>query len=177
MHAGTGGEIIALDAKELAVRKVSCRDVIDAHLARIDAVNATYNAIVSLRPADALLADADAADAIVARGDPLGPLHGLPHAVKDLAATKGLRTTFGSPLFADFVPTHDALFVERLRAAGAILIGKTKVPEFGLGSHSDNPVFGTTRTRTIRALQHHRRQRQNSRSACVCSVSINSVSI
>lgn len=149
MRAGKGGEIIALEATELAAaiaaRKLSCREVMETHLARIDAANITYNAIVSLRPADALLAEADAADAIVARGDPLGPLHGLPHAVKDLAATKGLRTSFGSPLFADFVPTHDALFVERLRAAGAILIGKTNVPEFGLGSHSYNAVFGTTR--------------------------------
>ncbi len=149
MHTGMSGEIVALDATAMvaaiATRELSCREVMEAHLARIEAVNGTYNAIVSLRSSDALLAEADEADAAVARGDAVGPLHGLPHAVKDLAATKGLRTTFGSLLFADFVPTHDALFVERLRAAGAILIGKTNVPEFGLGSHSYNPVFGTTR--------------------------------
>ena len=132
-------------AAAIAARELSCREVMEAHLARIEAVNGLYNAIVSQRPADVLLAEADAADAAVARGEALGPLHGLPHAVKDLAATKGLRTTFGSPLFANFVPTHDALFVERLRAAGAIVIGKTNVPEFGLGSHSYNRVFGTTR--------------------------------
>ena len=149
VHAGTDHGIVALDAAAMAAaiaaRELSCREVMEAHLARIEAVNGLYNAIVSQRPADVLLAEADAADAAVARGEALGPLHGLPHAVKDLAATKGLRTTFGSPLFANFVPTHDALFVERLRAAGAIVIGKTNVPEFGLGSHSYNRVFGTTR--------------------------------
>ena len=149
VRAGAHGGIVALDATTmaaaLAARELSCREVMQAHLARIEAVNGTHNAIVSLRSADALLAEADVADAAVARGDALGPLHGLPHAVKDLAATKGLRTTFGSPLFADFVPTQDALFVERLRVAGAIFIGKTNVPEFGLGSQSYNRVFGTTR--------------------------------
>ena len=103
------------------------------------------NAIVSLRPEDDLLAEADAADRDLADGHWRGPLHGLPHAVKDLALTKGLRTTFGSPVFAEFVPDKDGLSVGRLRAAGAIFIGKTNVSEFGLGSHSYNAVHGTTR--------------------------------
>ena len=143
-----GDDIVALDARAMvqAIRSkhLSCREVMAAHLNRIEAVNPTVNAIVSLRPREDLLAEADAADHDLARGRWRGPLHGLPHAVKDLAATRGLRTTFGSPLFADFVPGHDALFVERLRAAGAILIGKTNVPEFGLGSQTYNPVFGST---------------------------------
>ncbi len=142
-------EIIALDAVSIMAaireRRLSCREVMTAHLARIEAVNGFYNAIVSLRSANELLAEADAADADLAGGRWRGPLHGLPHAVKDLTATRGLRTTYGSPLFADFVPTHDALCVERMRAAGAIIVGKTNVPEFGLGSQSFNPVFGATR--------------------------------
>ena len=134
---------IALGAA-IAARRLSSREVMAAHLARIHAVNPGVNAIVSLRPDEALLAEADECDAAAARGDWRGPLHGLPHAVKDLAATKGLRTTYGSPLFADHVPNKDALFVERLRRAGAIVIGKTNVSEFGLGSHSYNTVHGTT---------------------------------
>ncbi len=128
----------------IRAKRLSCREVMAAHLDQIEAVNGAVNAIVSPRPREDLLAEAEAADVDLARGHWRGPLHGLPHAVKDLAATRGLRTTFGSPLFADFVPGHDALFVERLRAAGAILIGKTNVPEFGLGSQTYNPVFGST---------------------------------
>ncbi|WP_158808881.1 amidase [Beijerinckia sp. L45] len=142
-------DIVTLDATALSAaiktKAVSCREVMSAHLARIEAVNGQVNAIVSLRDPAVLLAEADAADEDLARGHWRGPLHGFPHTVKDLAATKGLRTTLGSPLFKDNVPDTDALFVERLRAAGAILIGKTNVPEFGLGSHTYNPVFGTTR--------------------------------
>ncbi len=136
----------------IKARDLSCREVMRAHLDRIAAVNGAVNAIVSLRDPAALLAEADACDADLAAGRWRGPLHGFPHAVKDLAPTRGLRTTWGSPLFADHVPTADALFVERLRAAGAILIGKTNVPEFGLGSHSANPVFGTTRNAFDRRL-------------------------
>ncbi|GJE18657.1 amidase [Methylobacterium marchantiae] len=142
------GGIIGLDATQLVAairaRQVSCREVIEAHLDRIAQVNERVNAIVSLRSREYLLADADAADADLIRGHWRGPMHGLPHAVKDLAPTRGLRTTFGSPIFAEHVPQEDALFVERLRKAGAILIGKTNVSEFGLGSHSYNPVWGTT---------------------------------
>ena len=116
-----------------------------AHLARIGEVNPRLNAIVTLLPEERLLADAARADAAVAAGEPLGPLHGLPAAHKDLTLTRGIRTTFGSPIFADFVPEEDALIVERLRAAGAITIGKTNTPEFGAGSQTFNAVFGPTR--------------------------------
>lgn len=126
-------------------REVSAREVMAAYLDHIAAVNPHVNAIVSLRPRAALLAEAEAADAAVARGEATGPLHGLPQAIKDLAATKGLRTTLGSPLFAEQVPEEDAIFVARMRAAEAIIIGKTNVPEFGYGSNSYNPVFGLTR--------------------------------
>ncbi|MHC1999154.1 amidase [Methylobacterium sp. CM6241] len=142
------GGIVGLDATQMMAairdRHISCREVMEAHLDRIALVNGRVNAIVSLRDRGRLLTEAHAADADLRRGLWRGPMHGLPHAVKDLAPTRGLRTTFGSPIFADHVPKEDALFVERLRAAGAILIGKTNVSEFGLGSHSYNPVWGTT---------------------------------
>ncbi|MEX5564596.1 amidase [Pseudophaeobacter sp. 1A16562] len=113
-------------------------------LARIEAVNPDLNAIVGLRPAEELMEEARRADAMRAANVPLGPLHGLPMAIKDLANVKGIASTQGSPLMKDFVPTEDELFVSRLRAAGAILIGKTNTPEFGLGSHTFNPVYGAT---------------------------------
>ncbi|MEX5578741.1 amidase [Pseudophaeobacter sp. A-200-2] len=113
-------------------------------LARIEAVNPDLNAIVGLRPAEELMEEARRADAMRAANVPLGPLHGLPMAIKDLANVKGIASTQGSPLMKDFVPTEDELFVWRLRAAGAILIGKTNTPEFGLGSHTFNPVYGAT---------------------------------
>ena len=132
-------------ARRIGGREVSAVEVMKAHLARIHEVNPRLNAIVTLLPEEALLAEAEKADRAVAAGDPLGPLHGLPVAHKDLTLTRGIRTTFGSPIFADFVPEEDALIVERLRAAGAITIGKTNTPEFGAGSQTFNPVFGPTR--------------------------------
>ena len=132
-------------ARRLAGREVSAVEVMKAHLARIHDVNPGLNAIVTLLPEERLLAEAEKADRAVAAGDPLGPLHGLPVAHKDLTLTRGIRTTFGSPIFADFVPEEDALIVERLHAAGAITIGKTNTPEFGAGSQTFNPVFGPTR--------------------------------
>ena len=141
-------EICFLTATELARkmrdRELSAVEVMDAHLAQIDRVNPAVNAIVTLLPERALAGAADADEAIAA-GDRLGPLHGLPVAHKDLVVTAGIRTTFGSPIFADFVPDVDALIVERLRRAGAITIGKTNTPEFGAGSQTFNPVFGPTR--------------------------------
>ncbi|WP_343033870.1 amidase [Aurantimonas aggregata] len=125
--------------------EVSSREIATSFLEHIDSVNPAHNAIVSLRNRDAILAEADAADERLRAQGPDGLLHGLPIAIKDLAATRGLRTTFGSPIHADFVPDADSLTVERIRAAGAIIIGKTNTPEFGLGSHTYNPVFGTTR--------------------------------
>ena len=142
-------DLCRLGAGDLAAairdRKVSVREVMVAYLDHIERTNPDYNAIVSLRPREILLAEADAADGQVARGETIGPLHGVPQAIKDLAATAGLRTTLGSPLFADQVPEIDALIVARVRQAGAIVIGKTNTPEFGLGSNTYNPVFGITR--------------------------------
>ena len=136
-------------SRAIQARQVSCREVMQAYLARIAAVNPRHNAIVSLRDADVLLREADARDAELAHaraaGAPIGWMHGLPQAIKDLALTANLRTTFGSPLLRDFIPTEDALMVQRMKAAGCIVIGKTNVPEFGLGSHTFNDVFGATR--------------------------------
>ncbi|PSJ55624.1 amidase [Pseudaminobacter soli (ex Li et al. 2025)] len=142
------GEICRMSAVELVekikARQLSVREVATAFLDRIDAVNPKVNAIVSLRDRADILAEADAADSALAKGATPGPLHGLPIAIKDLALTRGLKTTFGSPIFADFVPDEDDFFVERMRAAGAIFIGKTNTPEFGLGSNTYNNVFGAT---------------------------------
>lgn len=137
-----------LSAVELAAmirrRDVSSREALAAALARIDEVNPTLNAVVTLVP-DRAEAWADEADAAIARGDDVGLLHGLPIAHKDLEPTAGIRTTSGSPLLADFVPDIDGLVVQRLRAAGAVTIGKTNTPEFGAGSQTFNRVFGATR--------------------------------
>lgn len=125
-------------------RKISCVEVMTDYLDRIDAVNPHVNAIVSIRPRDVLLAEAAAADADLAAGRDRGWLHGIPQAPKDLTATKGIPTSMGSPILAKVTPSADSILVERTRAAGAILIGKTNTPEFGLGSHTYNQVFGTT---------------------------------
>jgi amidase len=114
-----------------------------AHLSQIERVNPKVNAIVTLT-AERAMARACAADEVLARGEEVGPLHGLPVAHKDLIPTRGVRTTFGSLVFKDFVPDHDALIVERLREAGAISVGKTNTPEFGAGSQTFNEVFGET---------------------------------
>jgi amidase len=142
-------ELCAFGAVALAElirrRDVSAAEVMATYLDHIERVNPAVNAIISLRPRDELLAEARKADKALARGGAVGPLHGVPQAIKDLALTKGLRTTFGSHLFADFVPDQDAIIVERMRAAGALIIGKTNVPEYGYGSNSYNPIFGLTR--------------------------------
>jgi amidase len=148
-NAITADPITALSACELSeqihARNVSCREVMSAYLARVDALNPTCNAIVSLQPREGLLAQADARDAQLARGVDLGWMHGFPMAIKDLAATAGIVTTAGSPLFAHHVPEQDGLMVARMKRAGGIVIGKTNTPEFGLGSHTYNRVFGVTR--------------------------------
>lgn len=142
-------ELLELSAVELSrkihAREVSAREVMEATLARIAAVNPQINAIVSLRDGDALLAEANAADVELAEGRSRGPLHGIPQAIKDLAMTAGIPTTMGSPVFARQVPEEDGIQVARIRAAGGLFIGKTNVPEFGLGSHTYNPLFGPTR--------------------------------
>ncbi|GIW80167.1 MAG: amidase [Gemmatales bacterium] len=142
-----GNELCFRTATELSrlIRQgeVSAREVMEAHLAQIERVNPTVNAIVTLLPERAR-EWAREADERQTRGEPLGPLHGLPIAHKDLVCTKGIRTTFGSPIYRDYVPKHNDLIVERLQAAGAITIGKTNTPEFGAGSQTYNEVFGET---------------------------------
>jgi amidase len=140
--------ITALGAVHLSAairgRAVSCAEVMQAYLDRIGRLNPTYNALVALRDGDDLLREAAEADAKLARGEPVGPLHGFPLAVKDLDSVRGLPFTQGSPIFANRIAEADSIMAARLRAAGAIFIGKTNVPEFGLGSHSFNPVYGVT---------------------------------
>ena len=131
-------------ARRIRAKDLSAREVVAAHLERIDRVNLAVNAIVT-RVTEPALDRARAADEALARGEPCGPLHGLPVVHKDLQITRGIRTTFGSPIFKDFVPDEDSLIVQRIRAAGAILLGKTNTPEFGAGSQTFNPVFGATR--------------------------------
>ncbi|MBU3068564.1 hypothetical protein KOI40_01970 [Aestuariicella sp. G3-2] len=129
----------------LANGDISAVEVMTSFLDRIETVNPKVNAICTLLEREEALALAREADAQRARGEPLGPLHGIPIACKDLARTKGMRTTMGSLACKDMIPDTDSLFVERLRAAGALIIGKTNTPEFGAGSHTFNDVFGTTK--------------------------------
>lgn len=131
-------------ARLIRAKKLSAREALAAHLAQIERVNPKVNAIVTLVPEMAAEAAAKA-DEMQARGETLGALHGLPVAHKDLMETRGIRTTFGSPLYKDNIPTEDDLVVERMRRAGAIIIGKTNTPEFGSGSQTFNTVFGATR--------------------------------
>ncbi len=130
-------------ARRIRVREVSVCEVVQAHLEQIERVNPQVNAIVTLC-ADVARQEAVRADEVLARGDAVGPLFGLPIVHKDLVETRGLRTTYGSPLFRDFVPDFDALIVERLKAAGAITLGKSNTPEFGAGSQTYNEIFGET---------------------------------
>lgn len=126
-------------------REVSATEILDAHLARIEAVNPRVNALVTLGDPEALRARAQAIDTRWAQGEWQGPLHGLPVSQKDLTATRGVRTTFGSKAFEHHVPEQSALIVRRCDAAGALMIGKSNTPEFGAGSHTFNDVFGMTR--------------------------------
>lgn len=128
-------------SRAIHARQVAPSDVMAAWLAQVQAANGAVNALVSLRDPEVLMAEARALDDLV----PQGWLHGIPFAVKDLVATRGLRTTWGSPLFADHVPGKDDLVAARLRSAGAVIAAKSNVPEWGQGSHSFNPVFGVTR--------------------------------
>ncbi len=131
-------------AQLIRAKKLSAREALAEHLKQIDRVNPKVNAIVTL--VEEMAAEAAAsADEMQARGETLGPLHGLPVAHKDLIDTRGIRTTYGSPLFRDHVPTEDDIVVERMRRAGAIIVGKTNTPEFGAGSQTFNTIFGATR--------------------------------
>lgn len=141
-------EICFLTATEMAARirrrELSAVEVMEAHLRQIERVNPRVNAIVTL-VADRAVDGARAADQALARGTVNGPLHGLPVAHKDLQETAGIRTTYGSPIYRDYLPETDSLLVARIKRAGAITIGKTNTPEFGAGSQTFNPVFGATR--------------------------------
>ena len=144
----SGSDICFVSARQMAdlirQKKLSAREVMQAHLKQIERVNPKVNAIVTLVPEEQLMAQALAADEATAKGNIKGPLHGLPVGVKDLHPTKGIRSTFGSPLHKDEIPNFDCLVVEREKNSGAIVIGKTNVPEWGLGSQTFNPVFGPT---------------------------------
>jgi amidase len=137
-----------MSAKDLATlirtRKLTAREVMRAHLDQINRINPKINAIVAKLDDEKCLALADAADQRAARGEALGPLHGLPIAFKDLQPAVGFPFTRGSPIYKDTMPAEDSVLVERLRRAGAIPIGKTNVPEFGMGSHTYNKVYGRT---------------------------------
>jgi amidase len=141
-------DLCFLSATDLATLiesgRVSAREVMEAHLDRIATVNPSLNAIVARLDDDQCLALADAADRRRAAGEPAGPLHGLPTAFKDLQPAVGFPFTRGSPIFRNAIPDADSVLVERMRHAGAIPIGKTNVPEFGMGSHTFNAVYGTT---------------------------------
>ena len=143
------GDLCFLEARRLAAslrsRELSAVDVMNAFLLQIERLDPSVNAIPTLRPREELLEEARAADARLARGEPVGLLHALPLAIKDLSLTRGVRTTFGSPIYRDFVPTSDELYVERIKRAGGIVIGKTNTPEFGAGSQTFNALFGATR--------------------------------
>jgi len=130
-------------AHRIRNREVSAREVMQAHLEQIEKVNPTVNAIVTL-VADKALEQAESADRKLMRGEATGCLFGLPVGVKDLVHTRGIRTTYGSPIYEAFVPDDDALIVEREKAAGAIILGKTNTPEFGAGGNTFNQVFGET---------------------------------
>ncbi|WBU56511.1 amidase [Paracoccus sediminicola] len=143
------GEVTDLGVVDLVAairgKELSCREVMEAYLSRIDRVNPIYNAIITRQDPDALMAAADQADRSLAAGDELGALHGVPQAPKDLTATSDMPTTQGSPILKDNLPAADSVLVERTRRAGAIFVGKTNTPEFGLGSHTYNTLFGVTR--------------------------------
>ncbi|MBA2454069.1 MAG: amidase [Chloroflexia bacterium] len=131
-------------AAHIRAKTLSAREVMKAHIAQIERVNPKVNAIITQIPNEDALALADTADRMLASGEPVGPLHGLPIAHKDMEETAGMRTTLGSPIFKDNVPTRDTLLVTRLKGAGALTIGKTNVPEFAAGSQTFNPIFGAT---------------------------------
>jgi amidase len=132
-------------SRAIHAREISCREVMQAYLLRIDALNPVYNALVSLQDPESVLQQSDARDAQLARGQSMGWMHGMPQAIKDLANSTGIATTLGSPLMRSFVPQQDGLMVQRMKAAGCIVVGKSNTPEFGLGSHTFNEVFGLTR--------------------------------
>ncbi len=147
--AALPADITDLTSSQLSIaikqRQVSCREVMQAYLERINRYNPLYNAIVAMPDQETLISQAAAADKALDRGEYRGWMHGMPHAVKDLANVRGLINSRGSPIFANTVSETDDIFVDRIRSQGAIFIGRTNVPEFGLGSQAYNTVYGTTR--------------------------------
>jgi amidase len=148
MEIEVPSEIVMMDAgalnEAIHAKKVSCVEVMTAYLDHIDRLNPEVNAVVAVQDRAGLLAQAQQKDAELARRSPVGPLHGFPFAVKDLAPVRGIPMTMGSPILKDNVPAADSVMVARIRAAGAIFVGKTNTPEWGLGSHTYNPVYGAT---------------------------------
>ena len=140
--------ITDLDASELSehihARRVSCVEVMQTYLQRIEQLNPTFNAIVNVAHHDTLIAQARACDALLARGHSLGWMHGIPQAIKDTASALGFPSTQGSRVLAANLPLHDSIMTERMKAAGCIVVGKTNMPELGLGSHTFNDLFGAT---------------------------------
>ena len=138
-------DITDLDAvtlsKAIHEKKLGCSEVMSAYLDRIEKYNPKINAIISMRSREELIKEAK----LLENKEPTGWLHGIPIAIKDLAETKDLKTTWGSPIFKEHIPNFDCIVSQRIKNAGAIVIGKTNTPEFGLGSHSSNPVHGVTR--------------------------------
>ena len=131
-------------ANKIRCKEISAHETMEAHLRQIERINPQVNAIVTTAFEQALN-NAMLADKRLIKGEEIGPLHGLPIAHKDLILTKGIRTTFGSLIYKDFIPDKDSLLVERLRKAGAIMLGKTNTPEFGAGSQTFNNIFGATK--------------------------------
>ena len=140
-------DLVNLSAVEMVrligVKDITAKELMEAHLLQIERINPKVNAIVTLLP-DLAIEKAEETDLAIARGEDVGILQGLPVAHKDLVPTKGIRTTFGSPIYENNVPDHNALIVDRIQQAGAITIGKTNTPEFGAGSQTYNEVFGET---------------------------------
>ncbi len=140
-------DLVNLSAVEMVrligVKDITAKELMEAHLLQIERINPKVNAIVTLLP-DLAIEKAEETDLAIARGEDVGILQGLPVAHKDLVPTKGIRTTFGSPIYEYNVPDHNALIVDRIQQAGAITIGKTNTPEFGAGSQTYNEVFGET---------------------------------
>src|SRR5690349_13601214 len=161
-------DIVMLDGAALSDairnRQVSCVEVMNAYLDQIGRLNPHVNAIVALQDREVLLKQARDRDDQLIRGEYQGWLHGFPQAIKDLEPVKGIRSTRGSPIFKDFIPASDAIVVERMRAAGSIIIGKTNTPEFGLGSQTYNPVYGTT----LNAYDQSKTSGGSSGGAAVC---------
>ena len=141
-------DITELDAVSLSraiqTRELSCVETLDAFLSQVARLNPQVNALVALQPAEELRQQAQHLDAELARGAWRGPLHGFPQAPKDIMPAKGMVTTKGSPIFKDQVSNSDAVVFERMRKGGAVFIGRSNSPEFGLGGHTFNSVYGTT---------------------------------